>query len=346
MLLQNQIQEWKKRRREIISFLTSNNFISQEPSDKPKEQFFPLKIAAGRKLKIACILDEFSFESYGPECTLLQLTPDNWKSEVDAFQPDMLFFESAWKGKDGLWYRKIDRYSDELLALTSHLKEKAVPIVFWNKEDPVYTDIFMLAASYADYVFTTDIDCIAKYKTELGHDRVYHLHFAAQPAIHNPIEKYERKDKFCFAGAYYHKYTERSEVFDKFSEYFIQKNGMDIYDRNYGNARPEHAFPKKYEPYILGRLEPSEIDKAYKGYTYGINTNSIQQSQTMFARRVFEMLACNTVTVGNYSRGVKNYFGDLTIATDDEKALKLALEEYCADNATYRKYRLLGLRAV
>lgn len=349
MSAQHQIREWEKRRQEIIAFLTSNHFISGDPSNSrpPKaEQFFPLKAYDGRKLKIACILDEFSFESYGPECSLFQLTPDNWKEEVDALQPDMFFFESAWKGKDGLWYRKIDRYSDELFALTSYLKEKAVPIVFWNKEDPVYTDIFMLAASYADCVFTTDIDCIARYKADLGHDRIYHLHFAAQPAVHNPIEKYERKDKLCFAGAYYHKYTERTAVFDKFSEYFIQRNGMDIYDRNYGNARPEHAFPQKYNPYILGRLEPSEIDKAYKGYAYGINMNSIQQSQTMFARRVFELLACNTVTVGNYSRGVKNYFGDLTISTDDEKALQLALTAYCKDDITYRKYRLLGLRAV
>ena len=347
----NLLQDWNLRRKEIIDFLIAHNYLPENfeiNSDysEVKNKFFKLRNFNGRRLNVACILDEFSFESYAPECNLYQLTPENWQKEIDEIKPDIFFFESAWQGKDGLWYRKIDRYSDELFALTTYLRKKNIPIVFWNKEDPVYTDIFMLAASYADFVFTTDIDCIAKYKTKLKHDRVYHLHFAAQPKLHNPIEKFERKDKFCFAGAYYHKYHERSMIFDKFAEYFIQTNGIDIYDRNYGNARPEHAFPSIYNQYIIGNLPTCEIDKAYKGYNYGINMNSIQQSQTMFARRVFELLACNTVTVGNYSRGLKNYFGDLTISTDDEKTLKLTLDKYCKDEINYRKYRLLGLRKV
>ena len=72
--------------------------------------------------------------------------------------------------------------------------------------------------------------------------------------------------------------------------------------------------------------------------------NSIQQSQTMFARRAFEMMASNTITVGNFSRGMKNYFGDLTICTNDAKTVELYLERYCQDPATRDKYRLLGLR--
>jgi spore maturation protein CgeB len=74
--------------------------------------------------------------------------------------------------------------------------------------------------------------------------------------------------------------------------------------------------------------------------------NSVSQSQTMFARRAFEMLASNTVTVGNYSRGMKNYFGDLTLCTNDSATLKKLLGKYCSDEETYRKYRLLGLRKV
>lgn len=343
------IESWKARRKEIITFLLKNGYLSKDFENNETVtigKIFQLKSLQGRKLKVACILDEFSFASYAPECTLLQLTPNNWKSEIETFQPDLFFFESAWQGKDGLWYHKIDRYSDELFELTTYLHNNNIPVVFWNKEDPVYTDIFMLAAGYADYVFTTDIDCIAKYKTELKHDRVYHLHFAAQPQIHNPIEKFERKDKLCFAGAYYHKYQERCQIFDNFCNYFIKNKGIDIYDRNFGNARPEHAFPDFYKPYILGNLSANEIDIAYKGYNYGINMNSIQQSQTMFARRVFELLASNTITIGNYSRGLKNYFGDLTIATDDEKTLKMFLKQYCADTISLRKYRLLGLRKV
>lgn len=299
-----------------------------------------------KELRVACIMDTFSYDSYKEECNLMQITPDNWKEEMNRFKPDMLFVESAWQGKDNLWHKKIANISKEYFAVTSYCQDKGIPVVFWNKEDPVWTDTFMPAAKCADIVFTTDIDCIPKYKEYLNNDKVYLLHFAAQPKIHNPIEKYERKDKFCFAGAYYHRYPKRAKVFDEFSKVFIDLKGFDIYDRNYQNSRPEHAFPEIYNPYILGRLEPKEIDVAYKGYYYGINMNSVQQSQTMCARRVFEMLASNTVTIGNFSRGVKNIFGDLTICTDDVKTLTQELSVLGEEENTYRKYRLLGLRKV
>lgn len=345
------IDKWlnslRQRKAEILKFLNDNGYHTDKNFEtKNKELVFNLRKTSLSKLRVACIMDRFTLESYAPECDLSELTPEGWKDEIDSFMPDLVFIESAWEGKDKLWYRKVSHCSKEYFEMTKYCQEKNIPIVFWNKEDPVYTETFMAAARMADFVFTTDIDCIQKYRTQLGHDRVYHLHFAAQPKIHNPIEKYKRKDKFCFAGAYYHRYKQRAAVFDSFAEEFIETKGFDIYDRNYQNALPEHAFPKEYNSYILGRLDPSDIDIAYKGYTYGINMNSIHQSQTMFARRVFELLASNTITVGNYSRGVKNYFGDLTISTDDRLTLRKHLQLYSSDSATMRKYRLAGLRKV
>ena len=297
-------------------------------------------------LKVACIMDDFTYNSYASECDLMQLTPNNWEEEIENFKPDLLFIESAWDGKDKLWHRKISYCTEELVGLVSYCRLKTVPVVFWNKEDPIYTDTFMSVAKICDWVFTTDIDCVSKYKSELGHNNVSHLHFAAQPKIHNPIEKYQREDKFCFAGAYYHKYQERCKVFDKFSEVFIGEKGLEIYDRNYDDPKPEYAFPENYNQYIKGVLKSTDIDKAYKGYHYGINMNSVSQSQTMFARRVFELMASNTIVVGNYSRGVKNLFGDLTISTDDIKTLNKNLAAYCTDEMVMRKYKLQGLRKV
>ena len=338
-----------KQRDHTISLLTNCGYdVSGISNSNSSNNFLCKRLQVTRlcDLKIACVMDKFTLESYTPECILMELTPTNWMDEINEFEPDMLFVESAWEGKNKSWYKKIAGGSLEYSEMVSYSKEKEIPVIFWNKEDPVYTDVFMPAAMLADIVFTTDIDCIARYKTELGHDNVYHLHFAAQPHIHNPIEKYERKNRFCFAGAYYHRYKERAKVFDEFAQELDQTHGIDIYDRNFGAARPEHAFPSSYNRNILGRLDSAEIDKAYKGYIFGINMNSIQQSQTMFARRVFELLASNTVTVGNYSRGVKNYFGDLTICTDSVKTLKQNLNEYCKNDASLRKFRLAGLRLI
>lgn len=299
-----------------------------------------------KDLRVALIADSFTSRAFSYECKIEELTSSEWKEQITSFNPHMLFIESAWKGKDSSWFRKVDRYSPEMNELCIYCRKNKIPIVFWNKEDPVYTDSFMITASYADYVFTTDTDCISEYKTRLNHGRVYHLHFAAQPAVHNPIEKYERKPKFCFAGAYYHKYESRSRVFDSFADVFDFEGGFDIFDRNYKSALPEHRFPKKYDNNIVGSLSPDEIDRAYKGYMCGVNMNSISKSQSMFARRVFEMLASNTVTVGNYSRGLANYFGDLTISTDCADTMVSNLKKYAGSPEIYRKYRLSGLRAV
>lgn len=343
------IEHLKKQRTQLAHFLVDENYVSAAELAKSKlchNYFTGLKANTLKELKMACIMDRFTLDSYRPECNLLELTPEGWKEEIDTFEPELVFIESAWQGKDGLWYRKIANGSQELYQMTNYCHDKNIPVVFWNKEDPVYTDTFMPAAGCADFIFTTDIDCIQKYKDSLDNENVFFLHFAAQPAVHNPIEKFDRKDKFCFAGAYYHRYPERAKTFDDFSKVFIETKGLDIYDRNYNDPKPEFLFPDMYKKHILGTLDSSEIDIAYKGYNYGINMNSIEQSQTMFARRVFEMLASNTVTVGNYSRGVKNLFGDLTISTNDATTLKNGLLKYCSNRVTYRKYRLLGLRSV
>ena len=348
-MIKTWINYLRQRRQRLKTFLEDECHIdTQKLSENSGATFFTEKLQAKtlKELRVGAIMDRFTLDSYHPECNLQELTPQNWKEEIDTFKPELIFIESAWQGKDGLWYRKIANGSPELYEMTRYCHEKGIPVAFWNKEDPIYTDTFMPAAQCADFVFTTDIDCIRKYKNMLGHENVFFLHFAAQPAIHNPIEKYDRKDKFCFAGAYYHKYPDRAKTFDVFSNFFIDEKGLDIYDRNYAAPREEYAFPEHYRTYILGMLDPSEIDKAYKGYNYGINMNSVGQSQTMFARRVFEMLASNTVTIGNYSRGLKNLFGDLTICTNDAKTLEYAFKQYCSDSESLHKYRLLGLREV
>ncbi|MCL2499442.1 MAG: glycosyltransferase [Defluviitaleaceae bacterium] len=291
-------------------------------------------------------MDEFSFRSYEPECILHELTPMGYVKEINDFKPDLLFIESAWLGKENLWTRKIANGSPELENLTKHCRNKKIPIVFWCKEDPVHFETFLPVARLADFVFTTDEDCIPKYITDLKHNHVYHLHFAAQPQMHNPIEYFPRKDRFCFAGAYYKKFPERSGVLERLAPVFNDTLGLDIYDRNHGSTQTDISFPERYKKNIKGFLPYDKMEKAYKGYRYGVNINTTTQSTSMFARRVFELMASNTVVVGNHSKGLKNYFGELTICADYAETMATALKKLIEDETYYRKYRLLGLRNV
>ena len=301
------------------------------------------------KLKVAAIMDEFTYCCFAPSCELMQLTPNNCVDEIDNFNPDLMFIETACLGKDGLWRHKVNDNLETLTNLVSYCKGKHITVVFWSKEDPVCFGLYCGTAALADYVFTTDAECVELYKSHLGHNRVYFLPFAAQPAQHNPVEEYEREDKFCFAGSFYSRYKERSQSFLDLAPLFVE-HGLDIYDRNYNNDSGLYPgkfnYPAELQKCVLGGLPYSEITRAYKGYKYGINMTSMVQSGYMFARRVFELLACNTVVVSNYSRGLELFFGDLIIETNDREHMKDQLDKFCVTELGYRKYRLAGLRHV
>jgi glycosyltransferase involved in cell wall biosynthesis len=291
-------------------------------------------------------MDEFTESSFRPECQLLQLSLEGWQDELDAFRPELLFVESAWRGKDDQWNNKVYHTSPEMLGVIAWCRAHGVPTVFWNKEDPVHFDGFLTTAKQFDWIFTTDIDSIPGYLAAVGHDRVHLLPFACQPATTNPIERYPRKNAFCFAGAFYVRYPERARDLSEILKAIGANWPVEIYDRNFGGDNPIYQFPDAYKPFIVGQLPFAEIDRAYKGYRYGINLNSVKQSQSMCARRVFELLASNTVTVSNFSRAIRMQFGDLVITSDNGDEIVRRLQAVEEDEATWRKFRLAGLRKV
>lgn len=330
--------------------LQDDNYLKLPPalasSEHSRAQLLRSAEQPASKLKVACVMDEFTFGSYRYECDLQPLTPTNWEAELNGFGPELLFIESAWRGKDDLWGSKVGHNSQELQDIIAWCREHQVPTVFWNKEDPVHFETFLTTAKQFDHVFTTDIDCIHRYKGALGHERVYLLPFACQPALHNPIELYERKDAFCFAGAYYARYPERTRDLGNFVSELAKFRPLEIFDRNFGKDDVNYQFPAEYQPYIVGTLPFEKIDTAYKGYRYAINLNSIKQSQSMFARRVFELLGCNTLTVSNFSRGVRLLFGDLVVTTDNGEEMLRRLKLLAEDPLNSDKLRLAALRKV
>ncbi|MEZ2623229.1 glycosyltransferase [Paenalcaligenes hominis] len=301
---------------------------------------------ATKSPRVACIMDNFTYSSYSPEANFFQLTPEHWKQELEGFKPELLFIESAWRGKDELWGSKVGHNSQEVQNIVTWCNQQGIPTVFWNKEDPIHFETFLNTAKLFDFVFTTDLDCIHRYKAALGHNNVYFLPFACQPTLTNPVETYQRKDAFCFAGAYYVRYPDRTRDLETFVNELPKFKPLEIYDRNYGKDDPNYQFPENYQPYIVGTLPFSEIDKAYKGYRYAINLNSIKQSQTMFARRVYELLGCNTITVSNFSRGVRLLFGELVLTSDSGGEIVRRLQELESNTEHADKFRLAGLRKI
>jgi SAM-dependent methyltransferase/glycosyltransferase involved in cell wall biosynthesis len=302
----------------------------------------------------AAVLDEFTTACFQPECELITFRPDNWKQVLREHEPDMLLVESAWRGNDGSWQYKIASYEkpmgDELAQLVKDCKSRGIPTVFWNKEDPSNFNRFIDKAGLFDYVFTSDSDCIPKYKKRLKHNRIFPLAFAAQPKIHNPLASEKRDQNVCFAGAYYGiDHDERRLDMDLILKPALDY-GLHIYDRQHGLAgylAEQFRFPDIYQPAIKGRLEYEGMLRAYKKYKVFLNVNSVKTSPTMFSRRVFELLACGTPVISAYAKGIEKMLGrDVVLITKSEEETRKHLESLLRDEKVWAQMSARGIRAV
>ena len=307
-----------------------------------------------KDLKVACIFDEFTRTCYEKEVDLISFTPENWQSVLTENRPDILMVESAWRGNYGTWEYKVASYNNQnqdcLFDLIKWCKDRDIPTVFWNKEDPIHFNKFISTAKYFDYVFTTDQNMVGNYQKMVGHQNVFVLPFSAEPKLHNPIKLYEnREDKICFAGSYYaNRHADRKKDMDDVLD-ICAEFGLDIFDRNYERNKlggTDFMFPERFHNNIKGSLKYDEINKAYKGYKVMLNVNSVKQSPTMFSRRIFEGLACGTPIVSSYSEGIKKIFKDIVLISENQEVLRDNLEKLMSDESFYREKSLYGIREV
>lgn len=286
-------------------------YLPTEPLDRPK----PFG-----HVTVATILDDFSQMAWGHEFNTVPLEPATWGETLAEVAVDLLFVESAWSGMNGKWRGKLtgpNAPASELVALVEYCKIHKIPTVFWNKEDPPHFTDFLKTAELFDQVFTTDIRMIPRYVEELGHENIDVLPFAAQPAIHNPVRPVAgvHDRGVAFAGSYFaHKYPERKQQMD-----FILKGAASAASKSYMNfeiysrfigLEEKYQFPDAYKECVVGAVPYSQILTAYKAHKVFLNVNSVIDSPSMCARRIFEILASGTPVVTAPSAAVMEFFRD------------------------------------
>jgi spore maturation protein CgeB len=316
----------------------------------------PLKSFRPERTTVAVILDEFSQHCFAPEWNLILLDRHKWREQIERGKPAFVFVESAWRGNGRQWSYTLTRFSatpgQPLYDLVLYCRQIGMPTVYWGKEDPAGFDAFGAVAKEFDYIFTTDADCIDRYKALCSHDRVYALPFAAQPVLHNPSGREDAGERqVAFAGGWHsHKHPQRAEhligLFDA-----VLGLGLDlvIFDRFAGTTEQragKHSFPVAYQQYVQPGLSYARILSAYRRYPIFLNVNSVEDSPTMFSRRVFELLACGTNVVSSPSKGMEQMLpGVVAVARDHDEARR-GLSALVADSAAARRRAHLGYRLV
>ena len=266
------------------------------------------------------ILDDFSRTALSFEWNLLELRRDLWRDQLGDTRIDFLFVESAWSGNSGSWQYQLTGTSGpgvELVRLVAWCRSHGIPTVFWNKEDPPHYQDFLAAAKLFDHVFTSDSGRIPDYVRELGHDRVAVLPFAAQPAIHNPVRPglgwHSRG--VAFAGMYFaHKYPQRRAQMDMLLGAAVteEESGgaeLEIFSRQLG-GNANYQFPEPFDQHVVGSLSYAQMLTAYRAYKAFLNVNSVIDSPSMCARRLFEITASGTPVVSTPSAAISRFFAD------------------------------------
>lgn len=277
------------------------------------------------RFKVALICDEFTFNSFSPEFDYVVLEPENWRERIEAFEPDFVFCESTWSGVDSVrrpWRGQVYasvKFPREnrgaLISILAYCKERSIPTVFWNKEDPTHfhdrVNDFVSTASRFDYIFTTAEEMLDEYLKFVPQDRLGVLQFAAQPREFNPLSVAQREHRAVFAGAWYDIHENRSESMRQGLDSILSANiPLLIHDRNLRGPSQETNFPPPYNKFVLPAISHKATARLYRSSEIGLNFNTVTDSGTMFARRVFELAASGTFVVSDYSAGIERIYGD------------------------------------
>lgn len=267
-------------------------------------------------VNVGVVLDEFSMQSFKHEWSLTPLTRSSWRNQLDGL--DFVFIESAWNGNNGDWKFQLTGASgpkQEIIDLLAECRRRSIPTVFWNKEDPPHFDDFLPVAKRCDVVLTTDSRLLPDYRLALGHNRVGVLPFAAQPAIHSPArpaKNFAVRD-IAFAGMYFaHKFPERREQMDLLLGAAANvsgrmEHGLEIFSRFLGDDE-KYQFPGYLSKRVVGSLPYPNLLTAYKHYKVFLNVNSVVDSPSMCARRIFEITAAGTPVVTTPSAATRVFF--------------------------------------
>jgi glycosyltransferase involved in cell wall biosynthesis/spore maturation protein CgeB len=295
------------------------------------------------KPKLMVIMDEFSTTALSADANLVRPTPENWQALLDEHRIDMLVVESAWEGNDGAWHHKVGWYSEEEIAdlkqLVGACRDRNIPSVFYNKEDPVHFNRFSKTSALFDHVFTTDEGCITRYEA-LEHSFIQSvdwIQFAAQPDVHHPYDVIlsDRSD-IAFAGTYYAgKYPERCEKMDMLFD-AAANHGLVIYDRQSDGGNPQYVFPERFMSYIHNKLEYHEMLQKHRKHRIFLNVNSVEDSLTMAARRIFEIPASGACLVSGPGLAVREVFGNTVPMVDSSEQAHATLNTLMVDEAFLR----------
>lgn len=271
------------------------------------------------KAKIGIVCDPVLYDSFVSAADFVYLPPEGWRERLHGV--DLLLVVSTWCGlHDNEWFglgvqgRPI---RGVLLEMIAECRRLGIPTVFYSKEDPPNYKVFLDFARACDFIFTTAAEVVPDYRRDCGHDRVDVLRFCIDPALANPVGCLDapRRPGTLFAGSWLIKYPLRCrDLGELLAGADAAGRGLTIIDRNSAAAaNPGCRFPRRYRNRLLPAMPHAELPAFHKSFDWSLNVNTVTDSETMFAVRCYELLACGCPLISNFSIGMLHELPEIVI---------------------------------
>ena len=279
------------------------------------------------KLKIALVSDDLTANALAVQTSVIHLTPLCRHYALRLYKPDVLLVESAWNGWRNKWKFGIaaypdhpDRNNSKLRDLVGRARDLGIPTVFWNKEDGVHFERFIDSAALFDTVLSVDENCIPHYRDRLGPNvKLGVLPFAVQPAMHHPLPRAPSLRRANFVGSYSHHIHSKRREWQDLMFTAAQSLGLTVYDRNSNRKAEHYRYPVLPWLEVRNSVPYAQTADIYREHMVSFNVNTVDDSSTMFSRRLVEILACGGLAVTNPSPSVDRFFKDYVATVHNQE---------------------------
>lgn len=315
---------WEKRAREAAAHDSGSQL-----SDIGQEAMLALaksipmsngcRYASKIPLSVGIISDEYMFNFYKDVFEHVHyLSPDNYQQVFAQHKIHAVLYITGWKGISNEEWRGIkfrEKPAKAFADILNIAKKRNTALVFQSIEDPSNFDYFLPIAEKFDYIFTSDTDSIERYKSACGHERVFYGEYGVNPILNNPIGcRQHIFNASFFAGSWTTRYAERcADMETIFDSILSSKGRLFIADRNYGTSSEDLQYPKRFRNGLMPAVDHKLLQSMHKLFRYNLNFNSIKNSPTMCAMRVYELQAMGVGVISNYAKSVLNKFPELRI---------------------------------
>jgi spore maturation protein CgeB len=204
--------------------------------------------------------------------------------------------------------------------------------VFWNKEDGVHFDRFIDSATLFDVVLTVDENCLARYRERLETKvKLGVMPFAVQPAFHHPVAEPPPLRRANFVGSYSHHIHDRRRGWQDTMFRACEPLGLTVYDRISDRKATHYRYPPLPWMDVRPSVPYAQTADIYRQHAVSLNVNTVDDSPSMFSRRLIEIVACGGLAVTNPSPSVDRYFKDYVQVVHNEEECREVLGRIARD---------------